>query len=88
MDAGEVLESFMAFAPYSGGNADDRSRLTVEGINHVFPALKALLLAQGIPTAGLIKVLRLADTEQDAACAAKAKERFDFYGSDKSSMHD
>ena len=78
-----VLSTFPSYFLNSAGKYDDRARLTIQGINQLFPALSSLsetVRGKTLPIEDVTQIPR-ASHEIDAITALK--ERLDFYGSDK-----
>jgi hypothetical protein len=84
----DLLNVFKAFAPNSAGDYHQRSVLTVQTINSVFPALVEASKVLGHEPAILKSSRDLELSPSELAAAERLKGFFDIYGSDKSSYHD
>ena len=82
-----VWSAFPLYVPNSVGNYEDKSALTIRTINQVFPFLHALSASVSKRSLELKDIADVPRTEQQRQSVAALKERFDFYGSDKASVH-
>ena len=84
----DILAAFPAFSPYSAGSYEDKSQLTINTINQVFPALSALAYALGLAPAKVVDIQAIAGSNKDRQSAERLKTHLDRYGSDKATLHD
>lgn len=81
----DIIKTFPQFLPYSAGNYRERSNLTVQAINGVFPALKNLINSFNFKTKefDLLQINSIYQEIQDKSSLIELKELFNKYGSDK-----
>ena len=79
----QVLESLPIFAPNSAGPASDRALLTIQAASQTMPLMLELLARTGTSVERPTPIAEFADTSQKQAAAARLKDLFDRYGSDK-----
>jgi len=84
----DITEAFPAFAPYSGGRHDDRSRLTISTINNTIPALRDLLRSTSAKIPAIQEIENFCRSDTERFSADLLKFYLDRYGSDKSTFHD
>ena len=84
----DIVAAFPAFSPYSAGSYEEKSRLTINTINQVFPALRALVQAQGLLPAIVTDIGAIASSSEDRQSAERLKLHLDRHGSDKATFHD
>jgi SAM-dependent methyltransferase len=82
-----VAQAFPLYLPYSAGNYEMRSRLTLEAINQVFPLLGSLAQRLRNREAPARNIEELSADAQNRASAGELKRLFDKYGSDKANEH-
>jgi len=83
-----ILKAFPSFAPNSSGSRQARGEVTARTIRQIIPLLHDFVEAAN---GGLQPVLDIADfskTREDAEAADAFKQRLDFHGSDKATVHD
>jgi hypothetical protein len=80
----KIVENFPAFCPMNGGPYELVAPHTALAINQIFPLLARLPLETD---SDLLSVSQI-DHTTDAGEALLLKDRLDFYGSDKATLHD
>lgn len=83
-----LLRTFPLFRPYSAGTYKDRSRLTVQAINQVFPFLAELAHTVGHKPLPIQPITSVVKTESQRSSVASLKSLFDKHGSDKADQLD
>lgn len=79
---------FPAFAPYSGGSETEKSFLTIQSVNQVFPALVALANEHQLLSSAIIKTTEeFIDSSLQLTKSLELKNLFDSYSSDKANVH-
>jgi hypothetical protein len=82
-----IVEELSAFCPMNGGPYDLVAPLTSLAINQIFPLLAMLPSEAGRDLLGVTQIEQPGLTGGDNE-AALLKDRLDFYGSDKATLHD
>lgn len=84
-----LIAAMPAFTPNSGGTFRQRSPFVIDAVNGSFPALERLAQEYGRPIPEELDMAQFAERmSADPSHAARLKERFDHYGTDKSTLHD
>lgn len=78
-----VLYSFPLYTPNSMGSYEDRSKLTIQTINQVFPSLNSLAKSFNKKTLKITDIEALSQSADDVAALDDLKFLFNKYGSDK-----
>jgi hypothetical protein len=81
-----VLKSFPAFRPSSGGKSKVLANLTIQSINQTFPLIESLLASMKIHIP-IISIEEFSKQANSHRPSMELKVLFDQYGSDKSSTH-
>jgi hypothetical protein len=76
------------YAPNSGGNYNDRLKLTLEAINKIFPLLSSLASYAQNKKVTVENISKLSLHSQSKASIELLKQILDRYGSDKANNHD
>jgi hypothetical protein len=83
-----VARTFPLYAPNSGGNYNDRLKLTLEAINKIFPLLSSLASYAQNKKVTVENISKLSLHSQSKASIELLKQILDRYGSDKANNHD
>jgi len=83
-----LLHTFRLFVPNSAGTYEDRAQLTIQSINQTVPFLSALAQTATGKQLDVVNISTFPRSQEELAAARDLKERLDFYGSDKASIHD
>ncbi len=78
-----VIETFPQFLPYSAGGYSDRSALTIQAINNIFPSISNLILSLNIKDIPVVDINDISSELEAFDSPSKLKELFDVHGSDK-----
>ena len=76
------------FTPASAGSARDLAALAIQAAEQVFPLLLSIASPNGKATSTTVPITCFADDTSKRLSAAKLKELYDYYGSDKARFHD
>lgn len=82
-----ILSSFPLYIPCAGGTYKEKSSLTIQTINQVFPFLSSLALTTGNRPVKLLDIKQFPKSFEDTLAVADLKILFDKYGSDKANHH-
>jgi hypothetical protein len=82
-----IVADFPIFAPYSAGSIRGRAALTIQAANRTFPLMLDLLSRTGTRIEEPVPIESFADNDNKRGAAQQLKERFDYYGSDKATLH-
>jgi hypothetical protein len=83
----DPLQAFPLFCPYSGGEHEQKSLLTVQTIQQCFPFLSSFAAAMGRRQLEVAEISSFPKTDADFRAAEDLKALFDQQGSDKSNFH-
>jgi hypothetical protein len=86
-DALRIVADFPIFAPYAAGSTRNRATLTVQAANRTFPLMLDLLSRTGRRIEEPVPIESFVDSDSKRGAAEQLKERFDYYGSDKATVH-
>jgi hypothetical protein len=83
-----IIGSFPMFSPASAGSPRDLAALAIQGAEKVFPLLLSIASPNAAAASTTVPITYFADNPSKKLAAAKLKELFDHYGSDKARYHD
>jgi hypothetical protein len=83
-----ILGSFPMFSPASAGSAHDLAAAAIQSAEQVFPLLLSIASLNGTDKITAVPITCLADDEGKRQAAARLKELYNYYGSDKAQFHD
>jgi len=83
-----MLRAFPSFAPFSAGSYKAKATLTIQSITQTIPALAMLSERLSARRINITPVQVFFDARPNHHAARALKERFEHYGSDKSTLHD
>ena len=81
-----ILKTFPAFIPSSGGKSKNLASLTIQSINQIFPLIDSLLASLSVETP-IISVDEFSNRTNNHQSTMELKVLFDQYGSDKAVKH-
>jgi cephalosporin hydroxylase len=76
------------FSPASAGSASDLAAVAIQAAEQVFPLLLSIASLNGKATSAAVPIACFADDTNKRFAAAKLKELYNQYGSDKARYHD
>lgn len=82
-----VVDSFPLFVPYSAGSYKDRSRLTIQTINQIFPFLSSFISSVAQRSLQITPITEFPKSNEELASVAALGKMFNAYGSDKAKNH-
>ena len=82
-----ILKEFSGFIPYSSGSYRNKSDITINTINTIFPRLNNIPSRSFGNDISIDDIKSITKNKKTLASALKLKKNFDFYGSDKSNNH-
>lgn len=82
-----LIRKFPLYAPFSAGNYKDRSLLTIQTINEIFPVLQDFVRSTHSKKMEIVNINKLATTQEEISNAKKFEEIFNKHGSDKGNYH-
>jgi hypothetical protein len=83
-----IIGSFPMFSPASAGSARDLAAAAIQGAGQVFPLLLRIASLNGRAASVSVPIAYFADDADKRLAAAKLKELYNYYGSDKAESHD
>ena len=83
-----IIDSFPMFSPASAGSARDLAAVTVKAAEQTFPLLLNISSLNGEARSTIVPITCFADDMSKRLAAAKLKELYNYYGSDKARYHD
>ena len=84
-----IIRSFPMFSPASAGSLRDLAALAIQAADQVFPLLLSIASPDGVANVATVPIeCFVDDTSKKPAAAAKLRELYDHYGSDKAKYHD
>jgi cephalosporin hydroxylase len=86
--AASIIRSFPMFTPASAGSTRDLAALAIQAADQVFPLLFRIASPNGSATSMTVPIAGFVDDTSKKHAAAKLKELYDNYGSDKARHHD
>jgi hypothetical protein len=78
-----VLSTFPQFSPFSAGSYEQKSLITIQTINRMFPILSSFAASLGHDLLEVKPIQSFPQSNDDRAAAAELRELFDRHGSDK-----
>ncbi len=84
----DVLKAFPLFAPNSGGLPPDLAVLTLNAVNQTIPLLRSLAQSCTPRKIAVSGMESFPQSDEDKAAADDLRQKFNRYGSDKSTAHD
>ena len=76
------------FSPASAGSARDLAAVAIQAAEQIFPLLLRIASLNGKVTNTIVPITCFADSASKKLAAAKLKELYNYYGSDKAGPHD
>ncbi len=83
-----IIGSFPMFTPASAGSAHDLAEVAIQAAQQVFPLLFSVASFNRKSANAAVPIACFADNARKRLAAAKLKELYDYYGSDKARDHD
>lgn len=83
-----IIGSFPMFSPASAGASSDLAAAAIQAAGQVFPLLLSIASLNGKGPCTPVPITRLADDASKRLAAARLKELYNYYGSDKAEFHD
>lgn len=83
-----IIGSFPMFSPASAGSARDLAAVAIQAAEQIFPLLLSIASLNGKATNTIVPITCFADDTSKKLAAAKLKELYNYYGSDKAGSHD
>ena len=83
-----IIGNFPMFSPASAGSARDLAAAAIQAAQQVFPLLLRIASLNGKATSTIVPITCFADDTNKRLAAAKLKELYNYYGSDKAGAHD
>jgi cephalosporin hydroxylase len=83
-----IIDSFPMFSPASAGSAHDLATVAIQAAEQVFPLLLSIASLNDKATSAAVPITCFADDASKRLAAAKLKELYNYYGSDKAAVHD
>ena len=83
-----IIGSFPMFSPASAGSARDLAAVAIQAAQQVFPLLLSIASLNSNATSTTVPITCFADDTGKRLAAAKLKDLYNHYGSDKARCHD